>query len=140
MWEDAIYRKSVNFQCHYCDVSWDDLSEPFCKFKYNVDKTFFDLARKNKSERLHILSHYCIHNAFEGVNFGEDEDMGGGIHRWTPAEVLHYLMHGLNLYAIQGTSSVSSQSLTEVYNGLFIRSLAILCCGRCSGLFAVRVE
>jgi hypothetical protein len=93
---------SVNHQCHYCDVSWDELSNPFCKFKYNVDKKFFDLAKKNKTHQLRKLSHYSIVNAFEGIDFGEDPATGGGIHRWTPAEVLHYLCLGLHLYAILG--------------------------------------
>jgi hypothetical protein len=44
--------RSVNHQCHYCDVSWDELSNPFCKFKYNVDKKIFDLAKKNKTHQL----------------------------------------------------------------------------------------
>jgi hypothetical protein len=104
--------RSVNHQCHYCDVSWDELSNPFCKFKYNVDKKFFDHVTRGRVYNWGCTTAKLYHKLHSATLNSCTSEIERASRHWL-SDPTNALMHFFMMHIEQSTGSCSNRNRTR---------------------------
>ena len=90
-------RNNIQRSCRCCDCPFDETDNPKYKYKYNNHKKMMKQIQIGTKESLRELSQHKLSNAWENVQFCDNQR---GLYGAVCGDIMHCLQHGLFMYLI----------------------------------------